>query len=599
MGRWEAKTNLNPIGGLLRRLLGLLDAARTNYLWSPRSTTGIVQLLEAWADQRPDDPYLVFETSSFSIGRFEQLAEAHAQAYARLGVVEGDVVALALENRPAFLFHFYGLLKLGAVAALLNPRLRDAPLAHALSTANAKLVVCEAPLAAPLEIASQQLEAPPRLFVDGQELASPVDPVCLKGACWRVTSPEPRPKRRPLPLSATAAYVYTSGTTGLPKAGVVKHHRLFRAGRIFGAFAGAGRGQGLYLSLPLYHGNATIIAVPLTLAHRTRLILARRFSARRFFADCAEHEATLAMYIGELCRYLLATPPGPTDRSHGVRCVFGNGLRPALWRPFRERFGVEQILEFYAATEGNAETINMLGVEGSCGPLLVGKMALARYDESREELARDRRGLCHHARAGEPGLLLGAISDRNDFAGYTDREATSRKVLRDVFKRGDAWFDTGDLLRRDHLRHLYFIDRLGDTFRWKGENVATGEVEQALAARHEVALCAVYGVQVGEREGRCGMATVQLAPQASFDGAAFFTHLAARLPEYAQPRFIRLVVKLELTDSFKLKKRTLREAGFDPQTIADPLFLRDPIAARYVPLDEARHADVLAGRWKL
>ncbi|MCK5798628.1 MAG: AMP-binding protein, partial [Deltaproteobacteria bacterium] len=399
---------------LHRRLFGLLDAARTNYLWRPSSTRGVVWALESWARERPDDPFLSFEERSFSIGAFNAAANRYAATYRRHhDLKRDDVVALILRNRPAYLWHVYGLFKLGAIPALINPELRDTSLIHALAESAPRFIVCEGDLVATLTKAIAAIAAPiPHLegiLVDTEsdrdapkdaektDSERPEAAAITRGdrpTSARIPIPRTRPfkvdetrdnarddarddaRSRDIPLAATAAYVFTSGTTGLPKAAIVKHHRLYRAGRIFGDILAAGRDDGLYICLPLFHANAQVIGVPLAILHRTRLILARRFSAQRFFADCAAHHATLAIYIGEICRYLLNTPPGPQDRTHGIRAILGNGLAPNLWRPLRTRFGIQQIAEFYAATEGNAETVNILGIPGSCGSLIVGKRAL-------------------------------------------------------------------------------------------------------------------------------------------------------------------------------------------------------------------------------
>lgn len=590
-----------------RRLLGLLDAAQANYLWRPESTRGVVWQLERWAQEHPDDPYLSFEGQHWTIGAFYDEVQQHAAAYAARGIAGGDVVALMLSNRPAYLFHFYALLSRGAVAALINPALREHALTHALETCAARLLVCEpagSEALAALPTLPRSLHGARSVYLDRE--AGDEIPCALEGArSWRETldalAATPAPETVPRPLSSLAAYIYTSGTTGLPKAARVKHHRFYRAGRIFGDIVGAHAADALYLCLPLYHGNASMIGVPLTLVHRTRLILARRFSASRFFSDCAVEGATLAIYIGELCRFLLQSAEGPADRAHGVRRILGNGLDASLWQPFCDRFGIEQVAEFYAATEGNAETANLLGIPGSCGPLIPSKMALARYDVEAEALLRNRRGFCERAAAGEPGLLLGAISDKNAFDGYADAKSTQGKILRDVFRRGDAWFNTGDLLRRDHLRHLYFVDRLGDTFRWRGENVSTQEVAQALALHPRIDACVAYGVEVAGQEGRCGMAAFVI-PQgklSDLDLRQIYAHLEARLPGYAQPRFLRQVRELELTGTFKPRKQALQQAGFRPRGSKDPMWLRDPRQQTYVPLDAERYAAVQAGRWPL
>ncbi|NVB40483.1 long-chain-acyl-CoA synthetase [Pseudenhygromyxa sp. WMMC2535] len=602
----------------LDRLTSVARAMKTNFFWDPDSTQNIAADLQAWACERPGDPFLRFEGRSWSVGSFDAEVNRHARAWQALGIGRGCVVALLLENRPAFLFHFYALVKLGAVASLINPALTGPALRHALDSCGpAAILVGDAQLeglealregggggdtASDASDASGFPVSDARVLIDVE--LQPGETIRGEHPRWASWNPLVA-GRSPLPLaavdelrlSALAAYVYTSGTTGLPKPAVVKHHRLRRAGDVFGGLAQMTGEDCLYLSLPLYHANASVIGVPGAIAHRSRLVLTRRFSARRFWSECRDEGASVCLYIGELCRYLHNQPPGPQDRDHQVRVFVGNGLREDIWADFRARFGVERIVEFYAATEGNAETANLLNFNGTVGPLLFWKMALVRWDEATGAVHRDARGRCERAGFGEPGLLIGRIDARNPYAGYTDERASSSKVLRDVFTRGDAWFNTGDLLRVDHLLHLHFVDRLGDTFRWKGENVSTQEVAEALNAAPGVRESNVYGVEIPGSEGRAGMAA--LVVDHGFSPAAFYAHVVEELPDYAQPRFLRLVERMGTTGTFKHEKMGLRDAGWDPAAIADELLIRDVEGRSYVALTPARREAVLSGGWKI
>jgi acyl-CoA synthetase (AMP-forming)/AMP-acid ligase II len=303
----------------------------------------------------------------------------------------------------------------------------------------------------------------------------------------------------------------------------------------------------------------------------------------------------VCIYIGELCRYLCNTPPGPDDRAHTVRCFVGNGLRPDIWDGFCERFGIERVGEFYAATEGNAETANFLNRSGTVGPMLPWKMALARWDGERGQIWRDANGFAAKVGAGEPGVLLGKIDARNPYAGYTDEAASARKVLTDLFEPGDAWFDTGDLLARDRMWHLHFVDRLGDTFRWKGENVSTQEVAQILDMCDGVLEANVYGVEIPHSEGRAGMAAIVVTPD--FTPERLFAHVTAELPGYAAPRFLRLVERLSTTGTFKHTKVELRDEGWDLERVRDQVLLRDSAAGTYVELTPARAQALRDGTW--
>jgi acyl-CoA synthetase (AMP-forming)/AMP-acid ligase II len=357
-------------------------------------------------------------------------------------------------------------------------------------------------------------------------------------------------------------------------------------------------GDVMYNCLPLYHSNALILAAGSAICGGVGLALARKFSRRQFWDDIQRHDATAFIYIGELCRYLLSADPSPREREHKLRVVTGNGLRPELWQEFKQRFGIRRVAEFYAATEGNCVTINLFNRVGSVGPRMPG-MRLARVDPATQQLARGPNGFLQAVAPGEPGILLGRINRRLEFSGYRNADDTERKIVRDAFELGDAYFNTGDLLRMDQFRHLSFVDRLGDTFRWKGENVATGEVEAQLAKWPAAAEVNVYGVQVPGADGRAGMAAVVLAEGATFDPAAFRAHVDASLPAYARPLFVRLPSALSTTATFKLKKGDLQREGFDPTAIAEPLYMRHPLLDQYVPLDRELFARLAAGELKL
>jgi fatty-acyl-CoA synthase len=290
-----------------------------------------------------------------------------------------------------------------------------------------------------------------------------------------------------------------------------------------------------------------------------------------------------------------------------VRFCIGNGLRPDIWPAFRDRFRIPRIVEFYGATEGNVALLNFEGREGSVGRIpskLLMDARLVRYDVERDEHPRDAQGRLVECRPGEPGELIAALprkpgETRGRFEGYTSAEATERKILRDGFAPGDAWFRTGDLLKRDAAGYFYFVDRIGDTFRWKGENVSTQEVAEAIAAFPGVKMSNVYGVEVPGADGRAGMVALVVEDPARFDGAAFHAHVSAALPGYAAPVFVRLQQEVELTGTFKLRKVELQREGYDPGRIADPLFVRDDAARAYVPLTPERHAAIRAGAGRI
>jgi len=396
-------------------------------------------------------------------------------------------------------------------------------------------------------------------------------------------------------------YIYTSGTTGLPKAAKISHQRALAATHGMRVAQELGPRDVMYDCLPLYHSAGGLAAAGASLLGGSTLAVTRKFSAGRFIDECRETGATTFQYIGELCRYLLNSPEQPGERDHVLRMCIGNGMRPEVWEPFQKRFGIPRVIEFYGATEGNVSLINLDGKPGAVGRL--GALArramglhVVRFDVEREEVVRDAKGRCIECGPGEPGEVIARINDLTRFDGYTDAKATKKKVLTDVFRTGDRFFRTGDLLRFDEDGWFYFVDRIGDTFRWKGENVSTGEVAEVLATFPGVAEANVYGVEVQGSDGRAGMAS--LVATDAFDLEALGRHLERHLPAYARPLFLRLQPQMEITGTFKHRKVDLVKEGFDPDRVGGPLFFRDAEKG-YVPLERELYARIEAGEVRM
>jgi fatty-acyl-CoA synthase len=495
-----------------------------------------------------------------------------------------------MENCPEFIATWLGLAKLGVVSALINTNLAGMPLAHSLRISGAKQLVLGADLAERFASAAPLLEEAPHAWSRGGDApgAGNLD-AALAAESKAAFDPAARSRLR---ASHNLFYIYTSGTTGMPKAANFSHHRFLAMAHAFGAGADLTSGDCTYVALPLYHSAGGVAAAGAALIAGTSVALARRFSASRFWSDCVRHEATVFQYIGELCRYLLATPSHADDTRHHIRLAVGNGLRADVWTPFVERFRIPHVIEFYGATEGNVSLVNGRGKVGAVGrvPRALRKLygtRIVRFDVEREEIARGPDGRCIECAPGEAGELLGRIQQSGfvRFEGYSDTAATAKKIVRDVFEPGDAYFRTGDLLRADAEGFYYFVDRIGDTFRWKGENVATGEVAEVLAAFPGVREANVYGVRVPDNEGRAGMAA--LVADAGLDLAGLWAHVERNLAAYARPLFLRLQPELEVTATFKHRKVALAEEGFDPARVGDPLFFADAQRGCYAPLDAA------------
>lgn len=558
---------------MLRHAFGLLAGS------GDRRSVGLA--FQQAAHRWPDRVFLRFEGERFTYRQANRTVNRYAAVLAGQGVRRGDVVGVLLHNRPEALFTVLAIVKLGATAGLLNHNQRGDVLAHSLGLLDSVLVVTGTECADALD----SLPERPGNLLPVEELAhrsrtaDGADPA----ACARV-----RAKER-------AFLIFTSGTTGMPKASVMTHLRWSRAMAGLGGFGVRLRGRDtLYCCLPIYHNNALTVALASVLASGSTLALGRHFSVSRFWDEVIREEATAFVYIGELCRYLLNQPARDTDRRHRVRLAVGNGMRPELWDDFRDRFGVDRIVEFYGASEGNIAFINAFGVPRTAGfgPL---PYAVVEHDPETGGPRRGRDGRLRRVRTGEAGLLLAKVTVLTPFDGYTDPAAGEAKLVRDAFRRGDCWFDTGDLVREQGWFHIAFVDRLGDTFRWKGENVATTEVEGALSGAPELAQAVVFGVEVPGADGRAGMAAVTLREGAEFDGAALGRLVRDRLPGYARPLFVRVVGELEQTSTFKSRKVQLREQGYRPDDETTVYVLAGPDEG-YVPFYDDYPAEVAAGR---
>ena len=537
---------------------------------------------------------------------FRGLAEA-CNRYARWGLARGlktgEVVCLVMDNCPDYLAIWLGLSGIGVTVALINTNLRGAALSHSINLVAPRCLITGTTLAGAVCEVRSAVPASVECWVSG-ECAQ--DLQRLDRALAALTGEPLRPGEFQAPtLSERALCIYTSGTTGLPKAANVSHYRLMQWSHWFAGLIDVAPGDRMYNCLPMYHSVGGVVATGATLVGGGAVVVRERFSARGFWKDVIAERCTLFQYIGELCRYLLNSPPQPEDTVHALRLVCGNGLRADVWPQFQLRFRIPQILEYYASTEGNFSLYNCEGKVGAIGripPFLAHRLpvALARFDVDSGLPWRDESGRCVRCAPGEVGEALGQILDSagsTRFEGYTDPAASGKKILRDVFAPGDGWYRTGDLMRQDEQGFFYFVDRVGDTFRWKGENVSTTEVATVIAACPKVTEVAVYGVSVPRADGRAGMAA--LVVEDGFDLGELRRTLAAHLPAYARPVFIRIVATLEITGTFKLRKQELALEGYDPLKVRDPLYIEDGAQDAYVPLDAALHQSLEAGQLRL
>jgi fatty-acyl-CoA synthase len=560
-------------------------------------------VVEAWASRQPDRPALISDTETFSYRALAERINRYARWAQSAGLKRGDTVCLLMPNRPDYLAAWLGISKVGGVVALINTKLVGASLAHCINVAKADHVILAAELADVFDTARPHLAGTPTISMHGGASGESGFENLLAEIGGHPLSPA---ERGAVTINDRALLIYTSGTTGLPKAASISHRRILNWGSWFAGLTGASPDDRLYDCLPLCHSVGGIVAPCSMLAAGGSAVLAERFSSSHFWSDIVRFDCTLLQYIGELCRYLLRAPPSEYEGRHRLRLACGNGLRGDVWEDFQARFNVPRILEFYAATEGNFSLYNVEGKPGAIGrvpPLLAHRFpaSIVRLDGELGDPVRNENALCIACARGETGEAIGRIGTAEEgggrFEGYTDAEATEKKILRDVFAKGDAWFRTGDLMRLDEQGYFHFVDRLGDTFRWKGENVATSEVNEAILDCPGVRDATSYGVTVPNHDGRAGMAAIVAGDD--FDFGIFADHLSQRLPPYAHPLFVRLSTSIDATETFKQKKQQLIRDGFDPGVVTDPLFLKDPATGDYRPIDRAVHARLLQGALRL
>src|SRR4051794_19574310 len=570
------------VPGLLMDLPTIVSGVITGFGTRPTAKTAVGKVFQDRAARHGDKVFLRFEDRDITYREANETVNRYAAVLAARGVGHGDVVGIMLRNSPEPVLLMLAAVKCGAISGMLNYHQRGDVLKHSLGLLSATVVVADPEFVDPIT-----------------ESGADTDDLVTLDEFNRLA--ETAPTGNPATASAVLAkdkafYIFTSGTTGMPKASVMTHYRWLRA---LAGFGGLGMrlnsNDTLYCCLPLYHNNALTVALSAVLNGTSTLALGKSFSASKFWDDVIRYDATAFVYIGEICAYLLNQPEKDTDRKHKVRVICGNGLRPAIWDEFTERFGIERVCEFYGASEGNTAFVNVLNVDKSTG-ICPTPVAFVEYEEESGDPKRDDNGRVRKVKNGEPGLLLSKVSNFQPFDGYTDKEESEKKLVRDAFKEGDVWFNTGDLMRSQGFGHAAFTDRLGDTFRWKGENVATTEVEAAISADPQVEEATVFGVEVPGTGGRAGMAAIQLKDGEEFDGKALAKAAYGRLPGYAVPLFARVVGELAHTSTFKSQKVDLRKEGYNPEDVEDPIYVLAGRDEGYVPFYDEYLTEVKDGK---
>ena len=540
---------------------------------------------------------IVFEGQEVNWSEFNALANRYAHYLKSQGVQRGDTVSVIMENRIEFLALLVGVNKIGVTAGLINTNLTGKPLVHCITVTHSKKCIFGSEVSGALNEVKDELG-----LTEGEDYFEMPDGGLDATTNWAknlaegaaAASSENPEETSLITLGEVALYIFTSGTTGLPKAAVLSNRRYLTSADM-AAMAGfkCTEQDRMYICLPLYHGTGLMVGAGAAMVSGASMFIRRKFSASNFLPEVREHGCTLLVYIGELCRYLSNTEAQAGDDKNPLRSMMGNGMRPDVWLGFKKRFGISRVAEFYGASEGNVAFANLMNRDCTVG-MTSAEVALVEYDVDNDEIVRDAAGRCVPVKAGEPGLLLGKITEDTVFEGYTDPEATEKKIVRSALETDDAWFNSGDLMRTVDVGftlgypHYQFVDRVGDTFRWKSENVSTNEVGEIINWFDQIKFCNVYGVEIPGTDGRAGMAAVTLQDGvAELDVDAFSTFLRSELPAYAVPLFVRIQPDIDVTGTFKMVKGDLRKQAYDIRSFDDTVYALLPGSDRYAAFDLA------------
>ena len=549
----------------------------------------VPDMIEESIDKFPNNIAIEFEDKSYTYLDLDKESNQVANWAIKKGYKTGDVVALLMENKPEFIFIWLGLSKLGITIACLNNNIKSKSLAHCIQTSKSKSLILSSDLIDNYSSAEDLIDDQLSVYVSGDKVQGFEN---IDDDNEKNTNRPNSSIRKTLTNSESLFYIYTSGTTGLPKASNFSHQK-FAVGSGLQMFSlNMKSTDKTYLVLPLYHATGGVVGLGSTLFAGGTVVLRKKFSVEKFWEDCAKYNVTVITYIGELFRYLISAPKNEFEKQHNIRGMYGNGLRPDVWKVVQDRFGINNIIEFYGASEGNVSLTNVDSRFGSIGRIPpYAKNALptkiVKFDVVNEKVVRNEDGFCIECEDDEAGEVIGLIPNEDKFSGkfegYTDKEATEKKILKDVFEKGDQWFSSGDLLKRDKDGYYYFVDRIGDTFRWKSENVATSEVSEAISTFAGVKEANVYGVLVPGEDGRAGMASIVPGEEFSING--LYEHLSQHLPKYSIPVFIRISKEIEVTGTFKYKKTDLVKDGFDPSVVKDQMYYASTSENDYIDLD--------------
>ncbi|RON06694.1 long-chain-acyl-CoA synthetase [Pseudomonas brassicacearum] len=597
---------LRKLPSIAKALPRVVKGLKVANVKQPDQPCGLGWSFEQATQRNPNGPALLQGAVKLSYAQVNQWANRIAHYLIAQGIGKGDVVGIFIENRPELLVTVLAVAKVGAISAMLNTSQTQQVLVHSVNLVGPVAIVVGGELVEAFSAIRDQvaINAAKTWWVADQDTfrdpgEAPAGFTNLMRASADYPADNPRSSQQ-VYLDDPCFYIYTSGTTGLPKAGVFKHGRWMRTSASFGLIALDMRPDDVvYCTLPLYHATGLCVCWGSAICGASGFAIRRKFSASQFWNDVHKYQATTIGYVGELCRYLIDQPPSADDRNNAVVKMIGNGLRPGVWIEFKRRFGVNHICELYAASDGNIGFSNILNFDNTIGFSLM-SWELVEYAHDSCAPIRNSMGFMQKVGKGRQGLLLAKIDDKAPLDGYTDPQKTEKVVLHDVFEKGDRYFNTGDLLRNIGFGHAQFVDRLGDTYRWKGENVSTTEVENILLQHPHIAEAVAYGVEISNTNGRAGMAAITPAESlATLDFSELLGFARQHMPAYAVPLFLRVKVKMETTGTFKYQKTRLKDEAFDPgKTGDDPIYAWLPGSDTYVQITERVLADIHAGKFR-
>lgn len=591
---------------LINKVPHLLSGLKQAYLRTPTTATGLGIAFEKAVKHNPHGMALLFEEQKFSYQALNEWANQIGHFYLSLGARKGDVIAVMVENRPELLATVIALAKIGVTTALVNTSQTAKALTHSINLVKPIAVIAGEECRAAIEEVRSDLNVGTDRFHWFADRPTRVESgTAPKG--WRNLAEKidhfPKfntPTTHTVQGKDGLFYIYTSGTTGLPKAVIFTHSRWTLAYGTYGHVLNLNKNDVMYVTLPLYHATGIVVCWCGVIAGHATLALRRKFSTSSFWKDVQKFDASAIGYVGELCRYLMDAPTSENEQRHRVKKMIGNGMRPNIWDKYKARFGVEEILELYASSEGNVGFSNVFNFDNTVG-FSPTPYAIVEFDKESNSPVKDAKGWCKKVKKGEVGLLIGKITRRSPFDGYTDPEKNKSVIMKDVFKHGDSFFNTGDLVRDIGFRHAQFVDRLGDTFRWKGENVSTTEVENAVSEYEKIAEAVVYGVEIPNTNGRAGMAAITLSEGTTLteqDLQQMATQFKKCVPAYAVPVFLRIQKQVETTGTFKYQKNKLKEQSFDPNKNDERLLVLLPNATGYCDLTPEIFSNIEAYQYR-